>query len=81
MAIKTKRGTEIAITEILEPFRCDGKEIQRVLTENVDEKSVTYGLTRDMNLEDLVETVPGEIDSEIRKLKKGKGEQFEFKFD
>ena len=72
MAIKTRYGTEIAIIEILEPFRCDGKEIQRVLTENIDERSITYGLVRDMNVEDLIETASGEIEREIKKLKRGK---------
>ena len=67
--ITTRYGTKIQIIKVLPSFKSNGREFQRVLTENIDERSVTWGLQRDMNVEDLVETSSGEIQREIEKVK------------
>ena len=51
--IRTKHGTKIEIIALAESFYCDGKETPRVVTENIDEHSVTYGAIQTMNVEYL----------------------------
>ena len=51
--IRTKHGTKIEIIALAESFYCDGKETLRVVTENIDEYSVTYGAIQTMNIEYL----------------------------
>lgn len=59
--IVTKFGTLIEIIGTYIPFKCSGKVYPRVVTENIDERSVTYGQVEIMLVENLREKREGEI--------------------
>ena len=67
MTIRTLWGTRVDIIALAEPFRCDGKETERVVTENIDERSVTYGQEVIINVEYL--TPEGEVRRAMEGLK------------
>ena len=64
--IFTKHGTKIEIIGTYIPFKCSGKTYPRVVTENIDKRSVTsYGRVEIMLVENLVEKEEGEIEGAI----------------
>ena len=68
MTIRTKAGTAVRIIRKLPPFRCSGQEIERVEIENIDERSVTQGYVTDVNLYELTEDWPGEIEKRMKEV-------------
>ena len=65
--IFTKHGTKIEIIGTYIPFKCSGKTYPRVVTENIDKRSVTsYGRVEIMLVENLVEKEEGEIEKAIK---------------
>ena len=63
--IFTKHGTKIEIIGTYIPFKCSGKTYPRVVTENIDKRSVTHGNVEIMLVENLVEKREGEIEEAI----------------
>lgn len=70
--IRTLYGTAVNIIALEKPFCCNGQEIERVWTENIDEKSVTYGHITLINVENLIPR--DEVRKAIDRLK-GKAER------
>ena len=68
MTIRTRYGTAVRIIRKLLPFRCSGQEIERVETENIDERSVTRGNITDINLYELIEGRTGEIEERMKEV-------------
>jgi len=66
--IRTRYGTAVRIIRKLPPFRCSGQEIGRVETENIDERSVTFGNIVDINLYELTEGWAGEIEKRMKEV-------------
>jgi len=68
MIIRTRHGTAVRIIRKLPPLRCSGQEIERVEIENIDERSVTRGNIVDVNLYELTEGWPGEIEERMKEV-------------
>lgn len=69
--IRTKAGTAVEVIEVLPDFVSDGKRLRRVMIENIDEKSVTWGMVTEANLDDLVPK--GGAEKEYEGLKREDG--------
>lgn len=67
MSIRTKAGTAVEILEVLPDFVSNGKRIRRVMIENIDEKSITWGLVTEANLDDLIPKKEAEREYEKKK--------------
>lgn len=65
--IKTLWGTKVRILAILPDFISDGKRLKRILVENIDQKSKTWGLKREINIENLIPQ--DKVEREIERLK------------
>ena len=74
--IRTKYGTKVEIIALAEPFRCDGKETPRVIVENIDEHSITYGAIQVSNVEYL--EPKDEVQRVIERLRGKKSGQLSF---
>ena len=68
MTTHTRHGTRVRIIRKLPSFQCNGQEVERVEVENIDGKSVTEGYVTDVNLHELIESKPGEIDDIVKSL-------------
>ena len=60
MTTCTRHGTRVRIIADLPPFRCDGKDTPYVRIENIDPRSVTYGMVTDVPREMVVEDKKGQ---------------------